>query len=57
MSSCWAMFRIATPSAPLCDMNAIRPVSGKVGAKVESMWTAGSVLINPMQLGPIMRIP
>ena len=57
MSSCRAMFRMATPSAPLCDMKAMRPVRGRVGAKVASMRTAGSVLMTPMQFGPIIRIP
>ena len=45
------------PSAPLCDMKAMRPVRGSVGAKVASMRTAGSVLMTPMQFGPIIRIP
>ena len=57
MSSCRAIFRMAMPNAPLCDMKAMRPVSGRVGAKVASMLTAGSVLITPMQFGPIIRMP
>ena len=49
--------RIAMPSAPLCDDNAIDPAGGQTGENDAFIRTDGSVLRSPMQFGPIMRIP
>jgi hypothetical protein len=48
---------MASPSAPLCDMKAMRPRAGGVGAKVALSWTAGAEFTIPMQLGPMRRMP
>ena len=53
----WATFRIATPSAPDWLTKPSEPGRAGVGAKVAFRLKAGSVLITPMQLGPIMRTP
>ena len=45
------------PSAPLWVRNASRPRIGRAGANVALRLTAGSVLMMPMQLGPIIRTP
>ena len=55
-SSCTSS-RIARPRAPLCVEKATRPSIGVVGENVAFSAIAGSVLMIPMQLGPIMRIP
>ena len=52
-----ARFMMAIPSAPDCDMNAIRPSRGETPANVPFSRTCGSVLTNPIQFGPINRIP
>ncbi len=48
---------MATPSAPLCERNPIRPAGGGVGTKVPCSRIAGSVFAIPIQLGPMSRIP
>ncbi len=53
----FAMLITAIPSAPDCDMKAMRPSGGEAWANVPLSATAGSVLITPMQFGPIIRIP
>ena len=56
--SCVISARIASPSAPLCDENAMLPASGSVVAEnVPCSRNAGSLLITPMQFGPIIRMP
>ena len=52
-----ATLRIATPSAPDWLTNPSRPGRAGVGAKVAFIRTASSVLMTPMQLGPIIRTP
>ena len=49
--------RMAMPSAPLCDDNAIVPAGGQSGENDAFIRTAGSVLRSPIQFGPIIRIP
>src|SRR5581483_765838 len=49
--------RAAMPMAPDCEQSATRPGSGATGANVPFMDTVGAVLITPMQLGPITRMP
>lgn len=52
-----ATFKIATPSAPDWLTNPIDPGRAGVGANVAFKLTSASVLITPMQFGPIMRTP
>ena len=52
-----AMLITAIPSAPDCDMKATCPSGGYAWANVPFMRTSGSVLITPMQFGPISRMP
>ena len=49
--------RIARARAPDCDENATFPRAGMSGPNWPSRLTAGSVLSNPMQFGPTIRIP
>ena len=51
------MLITAMPSAPDCDMKAMRPSGGYACANVPLSLNSGSVLMTPMQFGPIMRIP
>ncbi len=53
----WATFRMATPSAPDWLTKPKEPGRAGVGAKVALRRTSGSVLITPMQLGPIIGMP
>ena len=55
MFSCIAQSRIAEPSAPLCDMNAMLPGFGILPMNVAFKQMLGR--ITPKQLGPIMRMP
>ncbi len=48
---------MATPSAPLWVIIATLPGRGQTGENVALRPTAGSVLMMPMQLGPIIRTP
>jgi hypothetical protein len=47
--------RIANPSAPLCDDNAMRPGGGTIGEN--DAFSFSVVFSTPMQFGPIIRIP
>ncbi len=47
----------ATPSAPDWDQNPIRPGIAWYGANCPLRFTLGSVLMIPIQFGPIMRMP
>ena len=57
MPSCAATLRIATPSAPDWLTKPTDPATAGVGEKVAFNDTAASVLITPMQFGPIIRAP
>jgi hypothetical protein len=50
-----AQSRMAVPSAPDCDMNAIGPPGGMPAEKEAFMGVV--VSITPRQLGPMRRIP
>ncbi len=52
-----ATLRMATPRAPDWLTKPTPPRSAGTGAKVALSEIAGSVLMIPMQLGPIMRTP
>ncbi len=52
-----ASWRIARPSAPLCDDRPTCPLGGKIGENDAFSRTAGVALSNPMQFGPTMRMP
>jgi len=52
-----ASARTARPSAPLCEDIARLPEAGKTGEKDAFRRTSGSAFSNPMQLGPIIRMP
>ena len=56
MPSDFAWSKIAIPRAPLWETSEMSPRRGGVGANVASMRTSGSVLITPMQFGPIIVI-
>ena len=47
----------ASPSAPDCDENAIRPGIGNVDENVPFMRTPSVAFMIPMQLGPTTRMP
>src|SRR5205807_2516742 len=52
-----ARFRIAIPSAPLCDEKATRPAGGTIGENDAFKLNAGLAFSRPMQLGPTIRRP
>jgi hypothetical protein len=51
-----ASFRMARPSAPLCDSSETVPAGGNTGEN-EAFSRGAPAFSSPMQLGPTMRIP